>query len=207
MQNSLYLASGSPRRWQLLQELGLNLIKVEAEIDETPLPNESAERYAVRMAEQKNQRARQVLGREPQFPLLTADTTVAFKHHILGKPESAAHAAEILHLLSGTTHQVLTAVCVYFQGESHNVLQTNDVTFADLSEAEIQAYIASGEPMDKAGAFAIQGFGSLFIRHISGSFSGIMGLPIYETTQLLLKCGLPHLLLSQVGKSQTGKSA
>ncbi|MGV6988214.1 Maf family protein [Testudinibacter sp. P80/BLE/0925] len=201
MQNSLYLASGSPRRWQLLQELGLNLIKVEAEIDETPLPGERAQEYALRMAEQKNQRARQVLAREPEFPLLTADTTVAFEQHILGKPESAAHAAEILRLLSGTTHQVLTAVCVYFQGESHSVLQTNDVTFAELSEQEIQAYIASGEPMDKAGAFAIQGFGSLFIRHISGSFSGIMGLPIYETAQLLLKCGLPHLLLTPIGKS------
>ena len=137
-----------------------------------------------------------MLGAEPEFPLLTSDTTVSLQHQILGKPESAQHAAEILRSLSGTTHQVLTAVCVYFQGQTHSVLQTNEVTFSQLSDEHIQAYIASGEPMDKAGAFAIQGFGSLFIRHISGSFSGIMGLPLYETGQLLLKCGIEHPLLA-----------
>lgn len=195
-QHTLYLASGSPRRWQLLQELGFNLIKVEAEIDETPFNHETAEDYVLRMALEKNSYARKVLGAEPEFPLLTADTTVSLQHQILGKPESAQHAAEILRSLSGTTHQVLTAVCVYFQGQTHNVLQTNEVTFSQLSDEHIQAYIASGEPMDKAGAFAIQGFGSLFIRHISGSFSGIMGLPLYETGQLLLKCGIEHPLLA-----------
>ncbi|KGQ70270.1 septum formation inhibitor Maf [Chelonobacter oris] len=204
MKNTLYLASASPRRWQLLQELGLKLIRVDAEIDETPFNGEIAEDYVLRMAQQKNRRAREVLGAEPEFPLLTADTTVAFEHQILGKPESAAHAAEILRLLSGSTHQVLTAVCVYFQGQTRSLLQTNQVGFAELSERHIQAYVASGEPMDKAGAFAIQGFGSLFIRHISGSFSGIMGLPIYETGQLLLKCGLDHPLLANAGKCGHG---
>lgn len=200
MNNSLYLASGSPRRWQLLQELGLDLIRLQAEIDETPFDGEAAETYVMRMAQQKNAHARELLGHEPECPLLTADTTVALAHQILGKPESAEHAAEILRLLSGTTHHVLTAVCVYFAGQTHSVLQTNEVTFGELSEQHIQAYIATGEPMDKAGAFAIQGFGSLFIRHISGSFSGIMGLPIYETAQLLLKCGMIHPLLADAGK-------
>ncbi|TNH05323.1 septum formation inhibitor Maf [Testudinibacter sp. TR-2022] len=197
MQNTLYLASGSPRRWQLLQELGLNLIKVSAEIDETPFADEPAQRYVLRMAQQKNQWALQVLGKTPEFPLLTADTTVALQQQIIGKPESEQDAAAILKRLSGSTHQVLTAVCVHWQGQTHSVLQTNEVTFSRLSDEQIWAYIATGEPMDKAGAFAIQGFGSLFVRHISGSFSGIMGLPIYETGELLInKCGLTNPLLA-----------
>ncbi|TNG96606.1 septum formation inhibitor Maf [Pasteurellaceae bacterium USgator11] len=197
MQNTLYLASGSPRRWQLLQELGLNLIKVSAEIDETPFADEPAQRYVLRMAQQKNQRALQVLGKTPEFPLLTADTTVALQQQIIGKPESEQDAAAILKRLSGSTHQVLTAVCVHWQGQTHSVLQTSEVTFSQLTDEQIWAYIATGEPMDKAGAFAIQGFGSLFVRHISGSFSGIMGLPIYETGELLLnKCGLTNPLLA-----------
>lgn len=200
MNNTLYLASSSPRRWQLLQELGLNLIRVDAEIDETPIDGEVAEHYVLRMAQQKNQQALKVLETEPKFPLLTADTTVAFEHQILSKPKSEAHAAEMLRMLSGSTHQVLTAVHVYFQGQNYHVLQTSEVAFAELSERHIQAYIATHEPMDKAGGFAIQGFGSLFIRHISGSFSGIMGLPIYETGQLLLKCGLDHPLLASMAK-------
>ncbi|TNH09230.1 septum formation inhibitor Maf [Testudinibacter sp. TR-2022] len=197
MQNTLYLASGSPRRWQLLQELGLNLIKVSAEIDETPFADEPAQRYVLRMAQQKNQRALQVLGKTPEFPLLTADTTVALQQQIIGKPESEQDAAAILKRLSGSTHQVLTAVCVHWQGQTHSVLQTSEVTFSQLTDEQIWAYIATGEPMDKAGAFAIQGFGSLFVRHISGSFSGIMGLPIYETGELLInKCGLTNPLLA-----------
>ncbi|KAE9529873.1 septum formation inhibitor Maf [Testudinibacter aquarius] len=197
MQNTLYLASGSPRRWQLLQELGLNLIKVSAEIDETPFADEPAQCYVLRMAQQKNQRALQVLGKTPEFPLLTADTTVALQQQIIGKPESEQDAAAILKRLSGSTHQVLTAVCVHWQGQTHSVLQTSEVTFSQLTDEQIWAYIATGEPMDKAGAFAIQGFGSLFVRHISGSFSGIMGLPIYETGELLInKCGLTNPLLA-----------
>ena len=192
-QHTLYLASGSPRRWQLLQELGFNLIKVEAEIDETPFNHETAEDYVLRMALEKNSHARKVLGAEPEFPLLTADTTVSLQHQILGKPESAQHAAEILRSLSGTTHQVLTAVCVYFQGQTHNVLQTNEVTFSQLSDEHIQAYIASGEPMDKAGAYAIQGRASLFVNRIEGCYFNVVGLPLQRLYLMLEKRGFSLL--------------
>jgi len=116
---------------------------------------------------------------------LPADTTVAYQNHILGKPETKEHAAAMLEQLSGQTHQVLTAVCVYWQGKARKVLQTSDVSFKTLSSDEISAYIQSGEPMDKAGAYGIQGLGGVFVEHLQGSFTGVMGLPVYETVGLL----------------------
>ena len=126
----------------------------------------------------------------PEFPILTADTTVAYQNHILGKPETQEHAAAMLEQLSGQTHQVLTAVCVYWQGKARSVLQTSDVRFKTLSPDEISAYIQSGEPMDKAGAYGIQGLGGVFVEHLQGSFTGVMGLPVYETVGLLKQLDL-----------------
>lgn len=190
----LYLASASPRRRQLLMQLGFDIECVAASINETPQPLEAADAYVMRMAVQKNAAARaQWLakhGSMPMHPLLSADTTVALGDTILGKPEDVADAEHILRMLSASTHQVYSAVCVWAHGQAHTVLQCSDVTFKTLSDEEIQAYIASGEPMDKAGAYGIQGLGGVFVSHLSGSFTGVMGLPVHETVTLLQKLGL-----------------
>ena len=191
----LYLASGSPRRREILANLGFRIERLAADIDETPYPQEDASSYALRMAQQKNQAA---LSRwqakhpnPPDAPILTADTTVALNGMSLGKPDNARHAKLMLQQLSDGTHQVLSSVCVYYQGRSNSILQSSTVTFKPLSEQEIDAYIASGEPLDKAGAYGIQGLGGVFVSSLSGSFTGVMGLPVYETCQLLAELGSP----------------
>ena len=190
---NLYLASGSPRRREILENLGFKVIRIPADIDETPHSDENAADYVQRMAREKNAAAVAqwfaAHGEPPEYPILTADTTVAYQNHILGKPETEAQAAEMLARLSGRTHQVLTSVCVYWQGKARGVLQTSDVRFKTLSAEEISAYIRSGEPMDKAGAYGIQGLGGVFVEHLQGSFTGVMGLPVYETAALLKQFG------------------
>ncbi|UOP04446.1 Maf family protein [Conchiformibius kuhniae] len=187
----LYLASASPRRRDILQQLGYRVRTVPADIDETPKPNESAYHYVGRMALEKNRAARQLHGStlDPAVPLLSADTTVALDSRILGKPADTEEAFAMLAQLSGTSHQVMTAVCISRNGREYSVLQSSEVRFKTLSEQEIHAYIASGEPMDKAGAYAIQGIGGTFVCHLSGSFTGVMGLPVFETAALLRECG------------------
>lgn len=194
---TVYLASGSPRRREILENLGFAIERLPADIDETPLPKEHAEHYVLRMAQEKNRAAlciRQSTHQAPPlFPVLSADTTVALNGRILGKPEHPLEAAEMLRSLSGSTHQVLTAVCISFQGKTEYCIQSSNVRFKTLSETEIAAYIRSGEPMDKAGAYGIQGIGGVFIDHLDGSFTGVMGLPVRETCALLsdLGCAVP----------------
>ena len=146
--HTLYLASGSPRRREILENLGYAVIRIPADIDETPHSDENAADYVQRMAQEKNAAAVEqwfaTHDAQPEYPILTADTTVAYQNHILGKPETEAQAAEMLARLSGQTHQVLTAVCVYWQGKTRGVLQTSDVRFKTLSADEISAYIRSG---------------------------------------------------------------
>lgn len=191
---TVYLASGSPRRHELLSSLGLTLVRVPAAIDETPAPSEAAVDYVQRMAREKNAAARTQWRRtradELTHPLLSADTTVALDGRILGKPADDDAATAMLRALSGRTHQVLSAVCVYGQGREYACLQCSDVTFTTLSDEDIRHYVASGEPRDKAGAYGIQGWGGLFVAHLSGSFTGVMGLPLFETAALLRRCGL-----------------
>lgn len=187
--HSILLASGSPRRREILENLGFIVNKLFAEIDETPHDNENAIDYVRRMAIEKNRAAVAQFGSTEQA-ILSADTTVAFNGNILGKPDNAAHARDILHTLSGQTHQVLTAVCVSRAGQEYITVQSSDVTFKPLSEAEIAAYIATGEPLDKAGAYGIQGLGGAFVAHLSGSFTGVMGLPVFETLALLREAGV-----------------
>ncbi len=187
--HSILLASGSPRRREILENLGFIVNKLFAEIDETPHDNENAMDYVHRMAIEKNRAAVAQFGSTEQA-ILSADTTVAFNGNILGKPDNAAHARDILHTLSGQTHQVLTAVCVSRAGQEYITVQSSDVTFKPLSEAEIAAYIATGEPLDKAGAYGIQGLGGAFVAHLSGSFTGVMGLPVFETLALLREAGV-----------------
>lgn len=188
MNKKLYLASGSPRRREILGNLGYDIIVKVAEIDETPRPNETASDYVLRMAVEKNQAACQQFALH-DYPVISADTTVALDNLILGKPESPEHAATMLRQLSGSTHQVLTAVCVSWRGATWQTVQSNDVVFRPISDEEIAHYIASGEPMDKAGAYGIQGVGGVFVAHLSGSFTGVMGLPVCETVDLLKQCG------------------
>ncbi|MFQ1047789.1 Maf family protein [Avibacterium paragallinarum] len=194
----LYLASQSPRRLQLLQQLGLYVATFNADIDETPKIDELPADYVARMACEKNYAARQALQNQPNFlphlPILSADTIVVCDQQILGKPQTTLHAQQMLEQLSARTHQVLTAVCVSREEERQVVMvQSSDVTFKPLTLQEIQAYIATGEPMDKAGAYGIQGLGGIFISHIEGSFTGIMGLPIFETATLLRQMGVTIL--------------
>ena len=189
----LYLASGSPRRAQLLAQIGLHISKIASDIDESPHENELALAYTERMAWQKSEQALALFvaahGAEPELPVLTADTSVAIDGLILGKPDNHAHAVAMLHMLSGRTHQVISSVVVWHQGQRTQTTQTSEVTFRPLTEAEVQAYVSSGEADDKAGAYGIQGAAAVFIEHLSGSFSGVMGLPLFETAALLRSIG------------------
>lgn len=189
----LYLASGSPRRAQLLAQIGFSISKIASDIDETPHENELALAYTERMAWQKSEQALSLFvaahGAEPELPVLTADTSVAIDGLILGKPDNHAHAVAMLHMLSGRTHQVISSVVVWHQGQRTQTTQTSEVTFRPLTETEIQAYVNSGEADDKAGAYGIQGAAAVFIEHLSGSFSGVMGLPLFETAALLRSIG------------------
>ncbi|HGH6294778.1 TPA: Maf family nucleotide pyrophosphatase [Neisseria meningitidis] len=191
--NTLYLGSNSPRRMEILTQLGYRVVKLPADIDETVRQNEDPARYVQRMAEEKNRTALTLFcetnGTMPDFPLITADTCVVSDGIILGKPHSQAEAIEFLNRLSGKQHTVLTAVCIRYRGNAENRVQTNRVVFKPLSSEEISAYVQSSEPMDKAGAYAVQGIGGIFIQSIEGSFSGIMGLPVYETVSMLQDLG------------------
>ncbi|HEZ0798525.1 TPA: septum formation inhibitor Maf [Neisseria meningitidis] len=191
--NTLYLGSNSPRRMEILTQLGYQVVKLPADINETVRQNEDPARYVQRMAEEKNRTALTLFcetnGTMPDFPLITADTCVVSDGIILGKPRSQAEAIEFLNRLSGKQHTVLTAVCIHYRGNAENRVQTNRVVFKPLSSEEISAYVQSGEPMDKAGAYAVQGIGGIFIQSIEGSFSGIMGLPVYETVSMLQDLG------------------
>ncbi|NUE66504.1 nucleoside triphosphate pyrophosphatase [Snodgrassella sp. ESL0253] len=189
---TIYLASGSPRRREILTNLGYHVLRLPAEIDETPYPGENATDYVQRMALMKNSAAlitwQQTQQQPPEFPLISADTTVSLNNLILGKPANTDDAFRMLKLLSGRQHQVHTAVCIYWHNQTSHILQTSTVHFASLQNEQIAAYIATGEPLDKAGAYGIQGLGGMLVEHISGSFTGIMGLPVYETIQLLSQC-------------------
>ena len=197
----IYLASQSPRRQELLKRIGvryemlLPAANEDAESIEIPLSNESAHTYVERVTKAKCQAAlkRWKENDLPWAPILCADTTVSLPGHsegeILGKPTNAEDAARILSMLSGKVHEVITGVAVISKPEEPPLfaLQVSEVKFAALTNEQINTYIASGEPFDKAGAYGIQGLASAFICSIKGSYSGIMGLPLYETAQLLAR--------------------
>lgn len=198
--NCIYLASRSARRRDLLKQIGIrhNILLMRealsrpADVDETPLPEESPADYVYRITHTKSEAGWLRLKQRglPLLPVLAADTTVVLDGRILGKPQNIGHAEEMLHALSGQEHQVYTAVGLTFQGQTRLRLSTTTVRFRDISPREIQAYIASGEPHDKAGAYAIQGKAAAFIINIDGSYSGIVGLPLFETSQLLEETGI-----------------
>lgn len=184
----LYLASASPRRLELLQQLGIQpKQQFSLDIDETPFANEAPEAYVQRLALEKARAGVNYLQQQqlPAGAVLGSDTAVVQGEVIYGKPQDAEDAARMLHSLAGKTHEVMTAVAIC-QGEREVWrLSRSSVHFAALSAAQIQAYIATEEPFGKAGAYAIQGRAAAFIRHLEGSYSGVMGLPLYETAALL----------------------
>jgi septum formation protein len=193
----IYLASQSPRRRQLLEQIGIRheLLLPEAHEDAEALelvrPGESPLAYVQRVTEHKLDAALERLGRRggPAAPVLCSDTTVALGRCIYGKPEDGRDAQRMLRELSGRTHRVLTAVAVQHGRRRLQALSESRVSFAPLSAAQIKAYVASGEPLGKAGAYAVQGRAAAFIARIAGSYSGIMGLPLFETAALLRRLG------------------
>lgn len=197
MSEFIYLASQSPRRRQLLEQMGIKhelLLPDEGEDTESleaALPGEAPARYVRRVTRLKLDAALARLRRRglPPAPVLCSDTTVALGRAIYGKPEDGRDAARMLRELSGATHRVLTAVAVQRGRKRHEALSDSRVTFATLTPPQIRGYVESGEPLGKAGAYAVQGRAAAYISHISGSYSGIMGLPMHETAQLLRAFG------------------
>ncbi len=195
----IYLASRSPRRRELLTQIGVafdTLIfrdgqRSDAETDETPEPGENALAYVERVARAKAEHGAQLVAwrRLPPQPVLAADTTLELDGHIIGKPFNEADAMGILRRLSGRTHRVLTGVAVYAQAQTTYALSASEVRFRELEEEEIRRYVMTGEPMDKAGAYGIQGRAGTFVAHLAGSYTGVMGLPVCETAALLKPYG------------------
>lgn len=199
----IYLASKSPRRRELLRQIGIefellllrDLAPRGPDVNEDVHPGELPQDYVARVTNEKAAFAwAMMLQRKlPLRSVLAADTTVVIDGKILGKPATTNEAIDMMRLLSGRTHQVLTSIALHLNQHSWQLTQTSDVTFSRLSEEQISRYCASQEPYDKAGGYGIQGRAALFIRHIAGSYSGIMGLPLFETAQLLQEAGIRPL--------------
>ena len=192
----LYLASASPRRHELLTQIGLPHIVLDVPAppgeDEPQHPGEAAADYVRRTAREKAERAGLWLTQQqlPILPLLAADTTVILQGEVLGKPADRADAVAMLQRLSGVTHQVHTAVVLGYEGTLHEAVSISEVRMRELSAGDIERYCDSGEPYGKAGAYGIQGLAGAFVAHLSGSYTGVMGLPLFETANLLRLTGI-----------------
>ena len=201
IQPRIYLASQSPRRRELLKQIGINfemlLMRADSRrdmaVDETVRPGELPENYVRRVSQAKAEAGYAALKYRnlPAFPVLAADTTVTLDGEIFGKPGDLDQAAEMLRRLSGKEHQVLSAVAIVLEGHAEVALSTSTVRFATLGEERIRRYLLTREYTDKAGGYGIQGYAGAFIEHLSGSYSGVMGLPLFETVQLLKHFGYP----------------
>lgn len=199
----IYLASKSPRRHELLRQLGVEFMEFrlreaagrEPDVPEVPREGETAQEYVERIARTKAAIAWHRMGQRgmPPRPMLGADTEVALDGVIFGKPVDAADAVRMLSSLSGRSHDVLTAVAVRWEHAFEIALSRSNVTFRALTSAEIERYVATGEPFGKAGAYAIQGRAAAFISRLEGSYSGVMGLPLHETATVLARIGVPVL--------------
>ena len=193
MIKSIYLASRSPRRAELLQQIGVDFHVLPTDIDESTQVGETPEAYVIRLAAEKASACQVSLNGVQKLPILAADTTVSIDGLILGKPENDEDAYAMLSRMSGRWHEVHTGLAVASDKGLETMLSTTRVEVAVLSAQTIAAYIASGEPRDKAGAYGIQGLAGTFIRRIEGSYSGVMGLPIFETAVLLRNAGVKVL--------------
>ena len=197
----IYLASQSPRRRELLKQIGIHydilLLRSDPRrkisVDETPHEGEIPLDYVQRVCRDKARAGWEtlILRDLPLLPVLAADTTVTLDGKIIGKPDNNEHAAEILRMLSGTQHQVLTAVAMAFEERLEMRLSTTIIVFDTLSEERIHRYLLTGEAHDKAGAYGVQGHAGAFVKRIEGSYTGVMGLPLYETVELLKLFGYP----------------
>jgi septum formation protein len=189
MKPMLVLASQSPRRKELLSQLGYQFKTVSADIDESIIGNELPRDYVLRLAIEKAK----VVAKDQAADcvVLGSDTSVIFKEHILGKPDNIEACCQQLLMLSNNTHQVLTAIAAVKNNQISSAIISTDVTFKALTVEEIQRYWHTGEPQDKAGAYGIQGIGGQFVTQIKGSYSAVVGLPLYETAKLLAELGLP----------------
>jgi septum formation protein len=195
-QELICLASASPRRRQLLGQIGVPCDVRPADIDEVSLQNESPPDLVRRLALSKAGQVAKDRDGAGRWLVLAADTVVVLDGKIFGKPRDDSDARDMLRELSGRTHEVLTAVAISDNESSQCELSESKVTFCDLTQAQIDSYVATGEPADKAGAYAVQGMAALFVRRIEGSYSGVMGLPLFETAALLRRFGVDVLCQS-----------
>ena len=189
----IILASASPRRRELLQQIGINAIAQAVDIDESRWSDEPVLPFVQRLAMEKAQAGMEKFDNETKLPVLGSDTVVEIDGVILGKPQDHHHATVMLKMLSASTHYVHTSVAIITEEQQLIATSSTEVRFKPLEEDEIAAYVATGEADDKAGSYAIQGIAAQFIENINGSFSGVMGLPIFETVQLLKQCGINPL--------------
>ena len=188
MRMNIHLASSSPRRHEILMAMGIKFTAAGVDIDESRYDGESASDMVVRLAMAKANAARTMVARS--VPVIGSDTAVVLDNQILGKPESKDEAVEMLASLSGREHKVLTGVALDYSGEITTITSAMGVRFREIHPNEASIYWQSGEPRDKAGAYAIQGIGGIFVEYISGSYSGIVGLPVFETAKLLSNADL-----------------
>ncbi len=191
MSPQLYLASRSPRRQELLRQVGVRFEVVPADVDERRRPRQPPADYAVAMALAKANTARVPARGARPLPVLGADTDVVVDGEILGKPRNRDEALAMLGRLSGRTHEVFSAVAVVQDGRAETALSVTRVSFGAVTPQQAAAYWDTGEPADKAGAYAIQGLGAQFVREVHGSYSGVVGLPLFETLELLRRFGVP----------------
>ncbi len=198
----LYLASKSPRRQELLQQIGVRFRQLNVDVSEERLLQEQPQDYVSRIALEKARAGSRLPGLIKNIPVLGSDTIVVIDNTILVKPKDFNDAIEMLTLLSGRTHKVLTAISV-IHDEAWSCVNETTVSFRNLTENEIESYCFSDEPWDKAGAYAIQGKAAIFIKEIKGSYSGVMGLPIFETSQCLQKAGINFLDSSNETKMES----
>mgnify|MGYP002713282153 CR=1 FL=1 len=189
----IILASASPRRRELLEQIGITARVQAVDIDESRFPNEAVMDFVQRLAMEKAQCGFETVSNDEARPVLGSDTIVEIGGDVLGKPEDREHAREILMMLSGRVHEVHTSVAMVSQDRKIIDTSSTQVHFKTLEAGEIDSYISTGEADDKAGAYAIQGIAAQFVKNINGSYSGVMGLPLYETAKLLKQCGIRTL--------------
>ncbi len=199
--HKLFLASGSPRRLALLNQLGLSATVVDAPIEEVALPHEPPRSFVMRMAIEKAFTGYNKLAGHDIW-VVAGDTLVELEGDVLGKPRNQQQARDFLTKLSGKTHRVLSAVALIHQGETFASLNETSVTFTRFTDQQLAHYLDSNEWQGKAGAYAIQGLGALFISHVNGSYSGVMGLPLFETSELLVRAGYPIYNVSSIKQDE-----
>ncbi len=194
MTASIYLASTSPRRQELLRQIGIEFIQIPLDVDERQMSQESADTYVRRLALLKAREGLITLAPTDTRPVLGADTIVVLDGRIFGKPADETEAKNMLKALSGRRHQVMTAIALVTHEKEEVLLRSTDVIFRPLSDEDVNAYCQTGEFYDKAGAYALQGKGALFVEHIEGSYSGVVGLPLMETADVLARFGVSVLV-------------